>query len=88
MWPLTVQRLTADVESSQVEKCLPPEVQYACLYRAEHLRNGGAQLCDDDQVHQILQEHLFHWLEVLSLMRMTPEGLLKITSFGVCYYSK
>ena len=72
--------LTTDVESCQVKKCLPPEVQYACLYWVEHLQKGGAQLCDDDPVHQFLQEHLLHWLEALSLMRKTSEGILAITS--------
>jgi NACHT domain len=69
-----------DVESSQVEKYLPPEVQYACLYWVEHLQRGGAQLCDDDQVHQFLQEHLLHWLEALSLMQKTSEAILAIIS--------
>jgi hypothetical protein len=72
--------LATDVESSQVEKCLHPEVQYACLYWVEHLQKGGAQLCDDDQVHQFLREHLLHWLEALSLMRKESEGVLAITS--------
>jgi hypothetical protein len=71
--------LATDVKSSQVEKCLPPQIQYACLYWVEHLQKGGAQLCDDDSVHQFLQEHLLHWLEALSLMRKTSEGLLAIT---------
>jgi hypothetical protein len=69
-----------DIKSSQVEKYLPPEVQYACLYWVEHLQRGGAQLCDDGQVHQFLQEHLLHWLEALSLMQKTSEAILVIIS--------
>jgi hypothetical protein len=43
--------LVADIESSRVERSLPPEVQYACLYWIQHLQRSGAQLYDDDQVH-------------------------------------
>jgi hypothetical protein len=72
--------LTADVESSRIEQCLPPEVHYACLYWVQHIQRGGAQLYDNDQVHQFLRKHLLHWLEALSLMRKTSEGVLAITS--------
>jgi hypothetical protein len=70
--------LTNDVEGSRVEQCLPPAVQYACLYWVQHLQRSGAQLYD--QVHQFLQEHLLHWLEALSLMRKTSEGIIAIIS--------
>jgi hypothetical protein len=72
--------LVTDVESSRVEQCLPPEVQYACLYWVQHLQKCGAQLCDNDQVYQFLQEHLLHWLEALSWMRRISEGIVAITS--------
>jgi hypothetical protein len=72
--------LVAEVESSRVEQCIPPEVQYACLYWIQHLQKSGAQLCDNDQVHQFLKEHLLHWLEALSWMREVSEGIHAITS--------
>jgi hypothetical protein len=72
--------LVADVESSRVEQCVPPEVQYACLYWVEHLQKSGAQLCDNDRVHQFLQTHFLHWLEALSWMRKMSEGILAISS--------
>jgi hypothetical protein len=43
--------LVADVESIRVEQCLPPELQYACLYWIQHFQKSGAQLRDNDQVH-------------------------------------
>jgi len=70
--------LMTDIETSHVEQRLPPEVQYACLYWIQHLQKSDAQLHDDNQVHQFLQEHLLHWLEALSLMRKTPEGVTAI----------
>jgi hypothetical protein len=72
--------LVTDIEISQAKKCLPSEVQYACLYWAQHLQKSGARLYDKDQVHQFLQAHLLHWLEALSWMRKTPEGILAIFS--------
>ena len=67
-----------DIESSQVEQCLPSEVQYACLNWVQHLQKSGMQLYDNDQVHQFLQTHLLHWLEALSWIRKTSEGILAI----------
>ena len=72
--------LVTDIESSRVEQCLPLEVQYACLYWVQHFRKCGAQLHDNDQVHQFLQIYLLYWLEVLSWMRKISEGILAITS--------
>ncbi len=72
--------LATNVESSQVEKYLPLEVQYACLYWVEHLEKGGTQLRDNDQVHQFLKVHFLHWLEALGWMRRVPDGIHAITS--------
>ena len=72
--------LVADVESSRIEQCLPPEVRYACLYWIQHLQKSDAQLYDDGHVHQFLQVHLLHWLEALGWMRKTSEGVLAILS--------
>ena len=70
--------LVDEVESSRIEQCLPPDVQYACLYWVQHLQKGGAQLHDNHQVHQFLRTHFLHWLEALSWMRRLSEGILVI----------
>jgi hypothetical protein len=72
--------LVADVESSQIEQCLPPEVRYACLYWVQHLQKSGAQLYDKDQVHQFLQVYFLHWLEALGWIEKASEGILAILS--------
>jgi hypothetical protein len=72
--------LVADVESSRLEQCLPPEVRYACLYWVQHLQKSGIRLYDNEQVHHFLQVHLLHWLEALGWMGKTSEGILAITS--------
>ncbi|KAH8595489.1 WD40-repeat-containing domain protein [Bisporella sp. PMI_857] len=70
----------ASVEISYIKKCLPPEVQYACLYWVPHLQKSGTQLSDDDFIHQFLREHFLHWLEALGWMGKTSEGILAILS--------
>ncbi|KAF2192389.1 HET-domain-containing protein [Zopfia rhizophila CBS 207.26] len=72
--------LVDDVESSRVEQCLPPEVQYACVYWIGHLQKSGAQLSDNDQVHQFIQVHFLHWLQALSWMRKVSEGIHAVAS--------
>ncbi|KAH9209096.1 WD40-repeat-containing domain protein, partial [Leptodontidium sp. 2 PMI_412] len=69
-----------DIKSSQIEQCLPFEVQYACLYWVQHLQKSDIQLYDNDQVHRFLQTHLLHWLEALSWMQNISKGVLAILS--------
>jgi hypothetical protein len=75
--------LAADMERSQVEQSLPLELQYACLYWVQHLQKSGAQPSDYDQVHQFLQKHLLHWLEVLGWLGKVPEGVHAIASLDL-----
>jgi hypothetical protein len=72
--------LVTDIERSQVEKCLPLEVQYACLYWTQHIQKSRAQVCDNDQVYQFLQRHLLHWLEALGWIGKISEGILALIS--------
>jgi hypothetical protein len=72
--------LVASIDSSRIEQCLPPEVNYACLYWVQHLEKSKAQLYDNDQVHQLLQVHLLHWLEALGWIGKASEGILAVLS--------
>jgi hypothetical protein len=65
----------SQVENSRLQKCLPPEVQYACLYWAQHLQRSGSQAYDGEEAHRFLQAHLLHWLEALGWMGKTSEGI-------------
>lgn len=64
-WPGT--RRTA-VSASDIQKCIPLGVQYACLYWVHHLQHSGQALDDDGWVHEFLRRHFLHWIEALSLM--------------------
>jgi hypothetical protein len=41
----------SQVKSSCLQKCLPPKVQYACLYWAQHLQRSGSQAYDGEEAH-------------------------------------
>ncbi len=71
--------LVTQVESSWIKKCLPLEVQYACLYWVQHFQRSSSQLHDNSNIYQFLQVHLLHWLEVLGWIRKAPEGILAIS---------
>ncbi|KAH6714535.1 vegetative incompatibility protein HET-E-1 [Leptodontidium sp. MPI-SDFR-AT-0119] len=70
----------SQAESSRVQKCLPPEVQYACLYWVQHLQKSGSQIYEGEEVHRFLQAHLLHWLEALGWIGKTYEGIQAILS--------
>jgi hypothetical protein len=72
----------SEVESSRVEQCLPPEVQYACLYWVHHLLRSGTQMQDNDYIELFLRSHFLHWLEALCWMQKISEGILDIISLG------
>ena len=74
----------SQVESSCLQKYLPPEVQYACLYWVQHLQRGGSQVYDSEEAYRFLQTHLLHWLEALGWMRKTSEGIQAILSLEAC----
>lgn len=61
--------LVTDIEDSRIEQDLPPAVQCACLCWVYDLQKCGAQLNDNNYIHQFLQTHLLHWLEALSWTR-------------------
>ncbi|KAK5724701.1 hypothetical protein LTR15_004748 [Elasticomyces elasticus] len=58
-----------EIDQRLIERCIPPELQYACLYWAEHYRQSGTRLGDDDSVHRLFRDHFLHWLEAIGLMR-------------------
>jgi hypothetical protein len=70
----------SQVESSWIEKRLPPEVQYACLYWVQHLQKSGSQVQNSKETYRFLQAHLLHWLEALGWMGKMSEGIQAIVS--------
>ncbi|KAH8772411.1 hypothetical protein F5882DRAFT_430132 [Hyaloscypha sp. PMI_1271] len=52
--------LVIEVERSWVNRCISPELQYACLYWVQHLQKSGSQAYNGDKANQFLQAHLLH----------------------------
>lgn len=67
--------LASEIEDHEIARCLPPHLQYACLYWVDHLQRGGYDLGENGSVHIFLRKHFLHWLEALSIMNRTSEGL-------------
>ncbi len=66
------------VERSEIQKRIAPEVQYACRFWVSHL----GQIKDKPEIFKLalefLKGHFLHWLEALSWMGKTSEGILAI----------
>ncbi|EMD58222.1 hypothetical protein COCSADRAFT_351273 [Bipolaris sorokiniana ND90Pr] len=61
--------LRSEVDEQVVATRLPPDLQYACRYWVDHLKQSGQGIVDGDATHLFLQKHLLHWLEAMSLIR-------------------
>ena len=57
---------------------LPAELQYACRYWVDHVQRSGLQFYDDGIVHCFLQKYLLYWVETLSWIKQTSEGIRAI----------
>ena len=61
--------LRSDIDEGTVAGSLSPDLQYACRYWVNHLKQSQQDIADGDMTHLFLHKHLLHWLEVMSLMR-------------------
>ncbi|KAH8891480.1 hypothetical protein GQ53DRAFT_720081, partial [Thozetella sp. PMI_491] len=57
----------SEVDHQTIQRCLPPETQYACLYWANHFELAQLSV-SDDEVYKLLTTHFLHWLEALCLL--------------------
>jgi WD40 repeat protein len=64
----------SEVSPELIAECLPPPVQYACLYWIDHLKACGDQLQDHDETHMFLKAKFPMWLEVLSWIGRLDES--------------
>jgi hypothetical protein len=61
--------LRDEIDEQTVAGSLLLDLQYACRYWVDHLKQGGQGIVDGDTTHLFLQKHFLHWLEAMSLMR-------------------
>jgi len=70
-----------DADVTRVDKRIPRELRYACLYWMEHLSKSRRTLQDHDSVHQFLERHLLHWLEALTWLGKVSQAIYAIEAF-------
>ncbi|KAM6513282.1 hypothetical protein FALCPG4_015725 [Fusarium falciforme] len=63
------------ITPQEVDACLPPEVQYACLHWVYHIQQARDRVSDGELVHHFLTRHFLHWIEALSLMGRASESI-------------
>jgi hypothetical protein len=68
-------KLHEDIDPEVIKRCLPPEVQYACLYWVRHLKSSSVRLHDGHRAFQFLEEYFLPWLEALSLMGRLSDAI-------------
>ncbi|KAF5593171.1 heterokaryon incompatibility protein het-E-1 [Fusarium pseudocircinatum] len=51
-----------------IDQCLPPEVQYACVYWIDHQKAAGIAPGDAAAILSFLEKHLLHWFEAMILL--------------------
>ncbi|KAH8701386.1 WD40-repeat-containing domain protein, partial [Phaeosphaeriaceae sp. PMI808] len=63
--------LRSEIDEGTVASSLSPDLQYACRYWISHLKQSQQDITDGDTTQLFLQKHLLHWLEAMSLMRVS-----------------
>ncbi|KAI2483639.1 WD40 repeat protein [Pyrenophora tritici-repentis] len=63
--------LRSVIDEGIINSSLSPDLQYACRYWVDHLKQSGQGVADGDETHLFLLQHLLYWLEAMSLMRET-----------------
>ncbi|KAF5611637.1 vegetative incompatibility het-E-1 [Fusarium subglutinans] len=85
VWPGTE---CSEITSAQVAFCVPDELQYACRHWVYHYQKIESPLLNLEEVFTFLQKHLFHWLEVLSLVKSFRESFHAIRQLQTIFKSE
>lgn len=71
------QRSEVDIHS--IDHHLPPELQYACHYWAQHLIQSQNPVTELDKAFLFLEVHFLYWMEAISVLGLISEvvGVIK-----------
>lgn len=58
----------SSIDERVIKSQPPAEVQYACLYWADHIKQADMTVEDAGDVYTFLSTHFLHWVEALYLM--------------------
>ncbi|KAL4983713.1 WD40-repeat-containing domain protein [Aspergillus falconensis] len=71
--------LRSDIDPQCIKLHLPPELQYACRYWAEHLTLCQDPLKELVKAFSFLKVHFLHWLETMCVLGLISEVLGAVT---------
>ncbi|KAF3166228.1 hypothetical protein TWF225_000822 [Orbilia oligospora] len=57
----------SEIDDRTIQRCISPELRYACCHWTEHLQKAKHRLTDNDKVSKFLQQHCLHWIEALTI---------------------
>ncbi|EXK79050.1 hypothetical protein FOQG_16318 [Fusarium oxysporum f. sp. raphani 54005] len=63
------------VDLDTLNRYLPSQVQYACLYWVHHLQACQDPLGYGDRIYDFLLQHFLHWLEAMALQKRLSESI-------------
>ena len=69
----------SEIEDNELSSYLPAALQDACTHWVAHVKKDEFILHDGSAVYKFCREHFLHWLEALSLMGRTAEGISMVT---------
>jgi hypothetical protein len=75
----TTGSLASEIGDNELAYYLSADLQDACKYGVDHVKGDESILRNDGAVYKFCREHFLHWVEALSLMGRTAEGLSMIT---------
>ncbi|EHA26671.1 hypothetical protein ASPNIDRAFT_205842 [Aspergillus niger ATCC 1015] len=70
--------LRSEIDREKCSQSISEELRYACRYWIHHLQRGKVALRDGDETHQLLEKHLLHWFEAMSILGYISEVVVKI----------
>ncbi|MCJ1464442.1 hypothetical protein MMC07_003055 [Pseudocyphellaria aurata] len=69
----------SEIDKPTIDRCLQPEVRYACCYWVHHLEQSKEHICDDGLVYLFLQKYFLYWLEAMSLINKASDSINMIS---------
>lgn len=75
-----------ELSNIEIDSHIPKYVHYACCFWIDHIQLMSHDrrieiklLHDGGQIHTFLMKHLLHWIEALSLIGKTSQGVIMMT---------
>jgi len=67
-----------DIPEHIIQRYIPAHIHYACRYWFHHFQLGNPIQEDMDRILRFLEHDFLHWLETVSLIRETSNGVLMV----------